>query len=74
MTIYIERVDHIGIRVAELEQGECPERVTCGPSQTDRFGSVAGESGSSRREGPELGVDRTILAALETNANSQYAT
>ncbi len=45
---------------AEIErpgQGlECLSWVTCGPSQTDRFGSVAGESGSSRREGPELGV------------------
>jgi len=27
-----------------------------------------------RLEGPELGVHRTILAALETNANSQFQT
>ncbi len=52
----------------------CLKWVKCGFSQADRFRSVVGESGSTRLGGPELGVHRTILAALETNANSQEQT
>ena len=41
---------------------KCLLRVNSLHSGLGRFTSVAGESGSSSREGPELGVHRTFLA------------